>query len=89
MKGDERFNVTVTTTKAIKGDHIVYCYGLDERGWEVIWTRPASEWEALAAHAVKGDMLTVWGSDIYAYGGESGPWGPSMPPVRKESNDDD
>jgi hypothetical protein len=84
-KDAERFSVTVTVTKAIKGDHILYAYGLDERGWEVIWTALPKDWDAIfAALQSENGQYTVKGHEIYAYGGEVGAWGPSMPPARKE-----
>jgi len=78
----EMFQVVVTMTKAIKGEHIVYAYGLDADGFEVIWTASPADWDELAAHALAGDQVNVQGHDIYAYSGEYGPWGPAARPQK-------
>ncbi len=84
-KDAERFSVTVTMTKVVRGDHIVYAYGLDADGWEVVWTDHPWHFDELVK--MIGHQVIVQGHEIHAYGGTYGAWGPSMPPARKEISD--
>jgi len=70
----ERFSVTVTMTKALKGQGLVYCYGVDDEGWEVVWTDLPWHWEQMAEYAVKGEQVIVWGHEIIAYARVYGAW---------------
>lgn len=83
MTDAERFTVTVTATKAIKGEHIVYRYGLDADGFEVVWTDVRTPWEECARAAHEGATVIVQGHEVMRYSGAYGPWGPGATPSRE------
>lgn len=68
---DERFSVTVMphTFHSRESRGLVYGYGEDADGYEVVWTMTKSE-----ADKLDYADIVVAGSRIIAYSGEAGPW---------------
>lgn len=72
------FEVHVTVEKVIVGDGLSYVYGLDDEGFEVVYTPSNKRAKELAEH-INDDANNpledvVPGHMIVRYSGEYGPW---------------
>jgi len=76
----ERFSVEITVSHVDDRGGLVYVYGLDADGFEVIATVIKRDAPTV------GTRATIMGHDIYAYSGEYGAWGPASLPVQNRNS---
>lgn len=83
----ERFHLRVTLTN-IRPEPSIIASGVDDDGYEVVFTMLASErrearerkWSEFAAY-----VLDVQGHAILAYSGELGPWARARVPQKEQA----